>query len=96
MKVAFYLLQGPVDNYMYDIENKALHFSILKKVNNVIFYIPYTPTKGMLVNLAKFNSIFGFNKAELELLNNMGVYIVSDISMAPEHVDLWLTFKEEY
>lgn len=96
MKIAFYFLQDPIDNYMYDTENKALLLSILKKANRVIFYIPYTPAKGMLVDLARFNSVFGFSKAELSLLNNLGFYIVSDIVMAPEHVELWLTFKDEY
>ena len=96
MKVAFFLLQGPVENYLYDLENKELHFAILKKVNNVVFYLPYTPTKGMLVNLARFNAIFKFNKAELEILSDIGVYVVSDLNMTPEHLELWLTFKEEY
>lgn len=96
MKVAFYLLQGPVENYLYEIENKGLHFSILKKVNNVVFYLPYTPTRGMLVNLARFNAIFKFSKAELELLENIGLYTVCDLSMAPEYLELWLRFKEEY
>ncbi len=96
MKVAFYLLQGPVENYLYEIENKGLHFSILKKVNNVVFYLPYTPTRGMLVNLARFNAIFKFSKAELDLLDNIGAYTVSDLSMTPEHLELWLRFKEEY
>ncbi|RDC62309.1 hypothetical protein [Adhaeribacter pallidiroseus] len=96
MKVAFYLLQGPVENYLYDIENKGLHFSILKKVNNIVFYLPYTPAKGMLVQLARFNAIFKFSKAELELLDSTGAYVVSDLSMTPEHLELWLTFKEDY
>ena len=80
---------------MYDFENKALHFSILKKVNGVVFYLPYTPTKGMLVDLARFNQVFGFNKAELDLLRNNGFYMVNDLLMTPEHLELQLTFKDE-
>ncbi len=95
MKVAFYLLQGPVDNYMYDLENRGLHFSILKKVNGVVFYLPYTPTKGMLVDLARFNKVFGFSKVELELLKNTEFYIVSDLNMTPEYLELRLTFQDE-
>ncbi len=95
MKVAFYLLQGPLDNYMYDLENKGLHFSILKKVNGVVFYLPYTPTKGMLVDLARFNKVFGFSKVELDLLRDNGYYIISDLNMTPEHLELLLTIKDE-
>ncbi|PSR53048.1 hypothetical protein AHMF7605_05665 [Adhaeribacter arboris] len=95
MKVAFYLLQGPVDNYLYDFENKGLHFSILKKVNGVVFYLPYTPTKGMLVDLARFNKIFGFSKVELELLRNVGFYVVSELNMTPEYLELQLLLQDE-
>ena len=95
MKVAFYLLQGPLEDYLYDFENKGLHYSILKKVNGVVFYLPYTPTKGMLVDLARFNKVFGFSKVELELLKNIEFYIVSDLNMTPEYLELRLTFQDE-
>ncbi|QMU30438.1 hypothetical protein [Adhaeribacter radiodurans] len=95
MKVAFYLLQEPLDDYLYGFENKGLHLSILKKVNGVVFYLPYTPTKGMLVDLARFNKVFGFSKAELEFLRDKGYYIVCDLNMTPEYLELLLTVREE-
>jgi len=96
MKVAFYLLQGPLEDYLYDFENKGLHYSILKKVNGVVFYLPYTPTKGMLVDLARFNKVFGFSKVELDLLKDSGFYVIHGLSMTPEYLELRLKLQDEF
>ncbi|QNF34437.1 hypothetical protein HUW51_17530 [Adhaeribacter swui] len=95
MKVAFYLLQGAMDEYLYDPESKTLHFSILKKVNGVVFYLPYTPTKGMLVDLTRFSKIFNLSKPELDLLRYRGFYLVSELSMTPEYLELQLILRED-
>ena len=76
---------------IYKIEN-----SIIKKVNNKIFDIPYLPTKEMKINLIAFRNIFKFNAKELDFLEDNQYFLIGSIFMELEHLELLILSEYEY
>lgn len=96
MKVAFYLDEAIIEyNPHLDAkEYNRIVNSLCEKIDYVEFDLPYYPQKGMEVDLADYEELFGLTREEILWLSDEPYLYVKNLRMQPERVIVILT-KEE-
>jgi hypothetical protein len=103
MKVCFFI-SGNIES-QFNMERLSkkqrdkiykIEISIIEKVNNKIFDIPYLPTKEMHIDLIAFRKVFNFNARELDFLEDNQYFVIDIIFMHLEHLELLIMSEYEY